>query len=276
MSLLRLLSWNMQHQQKNWEIVLESGVDAALLQEAKLPPSALADKLQMDVIAKDAQVNKLPWRATVAGLSSRIEFTLIPTQTLGGFSREALIVSRPGTIAPAIIRNLESNEKFVIVSLYATWANPISYVESDLLYADASVHRLISDLSALIGRKKDHKIIVSGDLNILYGYGEYGNVYWKRRYNTVFDRMSALGLRFVGPQYPGGQQASPWPAELPVDSLNVPTYRTRKTKPETATRQLDFVFASESIADRISVRALNNPEEWGPSDHCRILIDVDM
>jgi endonuclease/exonuclease/phosphatase family metal-dependent hydrolase len=114
-------------------------------------------------------------------------------------------------------------------------------------------------------------------LNILHGYGEYGSRYWKGRYDTVFDRMAALGLKFVGPQAPeGGRQADPWPKELPVESLNVPTFHTNRQSPATATRQLDFVFASESIADRVKVRALNSVEEWGPSDHCRVMIELEM
>ena len=44
--------------------------------------------------------------------------------------------------------------------------------------------------------------------------------------------------------------------------------------PADARLQLDYVFASRSIAQRVSVSALNAPGEWGPSDHCRILIDV--
>ena len=88
--------------------------------------------------------------------------------------------------------------------------------------------------------------------------------------------MEALGLRFVGPQAPeGGRQAAPWPKELPVDSLNVPTFYHNRQTPFTATRQLDFVFASESIADRVKVKALNRVKEWGPSDHCRILIGLN-
>ena len=87
--------------------------------------------------------------------------------------------------------------------------------------------------------------------------------------------MDALALRFVGPQAPeGGKQAEPWPKELPVDSLNVPTFYHSRQSPETATRQLDFVFASDSIADRVSVKDLNSVEEWGPSDHCRIIIEI--
>ncbi len=45
------------------------------------------------------------------------------------------------------------------------------------------------------------------------------------------------------------QSAKPWPDELPPDSKNVPTFRTRINQPETATRQLDFVFASEALKD---------------------------
>jgi len=45
-------------------------------------------------------------------------------------------------------------------------------------------------------------------------------------------------------------------------------------KLETATRQLDFVFASESIAKRLNVRAANRKEEWGPSDHCKVFIEL--
>jgi hypothetical protein len=61
---------------------------------------------------------------------------------------------------------------------------------------------------------------------------------------------------------------------LPVGSLNVPTFHSNSQTPATASRQLDFVFASDSIADRVMVKALNGIEEWGPSDHCRILINV--
>ena len=91
----------------------------------------------------------------------------------------------------------------------------------------------------------------------------------------MFDRAEAMGLRFVGPQAPYGRQANPWPAELPEGSRNVPTYHTRQQGSMGATRQLDFVFASHALADRLSVRALNTgPDEWGLSDHCRVAIEL--
>lgn len=88
--------------------------------------------------------------------------------------------------------------------------------------------------------------------------------------------MVALGFKFVGPQAPSGRQAEPWPDELPRTSNNVPTYYACGQDPATCTRQLDFVFASESLAERLRVRAFNDPDpdKWGPSDHYRIEIDV--
>ena len=111
----------------------------------------------------------------------------------------------------------------------------------------------------------------------MHRYGDYGDPYWAARYATVFDRAEAMGLRFVGPQAPDSRQANPWPAELPEDSLNVPTFHTSRRDPMGATRQLDFVFTSHALADRLSVRALNaDPNEWGPSDHCRLAIELQI
>jgi endonuclease/exonuclease/phosphatase family metal-dependent hydrolase len=99
-----------------------------------------------------------------------------------------------------------------------------------------------------------------------------------KRYHTVFDRADALGLRFVGPQAPdGGPQAEPWLPELPRDSKCVPTFHHGRLAPASASRQLDFVFATDKVAERVrAVRALNDPHEWGPSDHCRVLIELDV
>ena len=87
--------------------------------------------------------------------------------------------------------------------------------------------------------------------------------------------MEALGLVCAGPTLPdGGIPPLVRPHELPSDSKTVPTYRTRRLKPESATRQLDFVFVSAELADRIEVRAMNTQAEWGPSDHSRLLIEI--
>lgn len=278
MNKVTLFSWNMKQKSSNWHTVLDSAVDAALLQEAKSPPDKLRAEFLLDQEG-DWCESSTPWRTAVVGLakSDQIQFNPLKTQPLGGSDPEALMVSRHGSLAAAIIRFKETGEEITIASLYSNWMNPIDQTGSKWIYSDASVHRLISDLSGLIGYQKRHKIIAAGDLNILYGYGEGRSKYWEGRYNTVFDRMAALGLRLVGPQAPdGGRQTEPWPAELPEDSLNVPTFHSNRQTPATATRQLDYVFASEGIAERIKVKALNGIDEWGPSDHCRIIIELSV
>jgi hypothetical protein len=168
--------------------------------------------------------------------------------------------------------SLDGVTLLTVVSWYATWEHPLG--DTRLLGTDAPAHRLLSDVSALLDHDRKRRLVIAGDLNLLYGYGEHGRSYWAARYQTVFDRAESIGLTMVGPQAPNGRQADPWPAELPPDSRNVPTYHTLQQGPAGATRQLDFVFASRSIADRVTVTAQNAVEAWGPSDHCRIRIEV--
>ena len=143
-------------------------------------------------------------------------------------------------------------------------------------YADASAHRIISDLSAFIGSKdpSTHRILAAGDLNMVRGSTEDGPSALLARDRGVFDRMEALGLEFVGPQHPAGRQAHPTPQVLPPDTRNVPTFHTTRQPPETAQDQLDYAFASRGFHKGVKVRAMNSVEEWGASDHCRLLIEV--
>ena len=140
-----------------------------------------------------------------------------------------------------------------------------------------SVHRIISDLSAFIGHEnpQTHRILATGDLNIVHGYGDAGHPYWEARYRSVFERMAAVGLEFVGSQGPNGRQAETPEMGEPADSRNVVTYYSVGKSPETASNnQLDYAFASRGFHEDVAVRALNTVEDWGASDHCRLLIRI--
>lgn len=91
--------------------------------------------------------------------------------------------------------------------------------------AQAAGHRIVRAVSLYAA---------AGDLNIRYGHGEDGSSYWAARYRSVFDRMAALGLPFVGPQFPNGRQSEPWPTELPNHSRNVPTFHSNRQTPAIA------------------------------------------
>ena len=191
---------------------------------------------------------------------------------------DEIAVSGIGTIAAARVTPKDSStEPFIAVSMYGRWLGPHPSVGSSWIYADASAHRIISDLSAFIGRENPatHRIVASGDLNLFYGYGDNGSIYWHERYRSVFDRMTAIGLEFVGPQAPNGRQAEARLPGEPSDSQNVVTYSHGNNPAAADNRQLDFAFASRGLHESINVRALNEMDEWGPSDHCRILIEID-
>ena len=94
------------------------------------------------------------------------------------------------------------------------------------------------------------------------------------RDRTITDRMTALGLEFLGPQSPDGRQAASTPHGLPPDTGNVPTYHSTRQSPQTAQNQLDYAFASRGFHKNVTVRAMNAVDEWGASDHCRLLIEV--
>ena len=79
---------------------------------------------------------------------------------------------------------------------------------------------------------------------------------WWDSDTKVFGEMMRIGLPLIGP--------------------HAPTYFNpgMRQRPSDASLQLDYVFASRSIANRLSVRALNNAACWGPSDHCQIAIEL--
>lgn len=274
--MLKLLSWNVAHRPEAWRALVDADADIALLQEACEPPADIASRFDVGVEpwrTEGAGLNR-PWRAAIVGLTRRVPLERISTRSITDAAPRDLAVSRPGTLAAAHVEHPDTNARCTLISMYAAWERPHSSTESSWIYADASAHRLVSDISVLVGHERGHRVLAAGDLNILYGHGEHGNRYWAARYQSIFDRFAQIGLPFVGPQFPNGRQADPWPNELPRASLNVPTYHTNRQTPRTATRQLDFVFASRDIAPFVTTHAANEPDEWGPSDHCRLLIQL--
>ncbi len=179
-------------------------------------------------------------------------------------------VSGIGTIAAARVTP-EDDPPFLAVSMYARWMSPHPSTNSrwKVGMPDGSAHRIISDLSAFIGSSDpaSHRILAAGDLNMSFGATNEDPLV--ARVNTVADRMHALGLERMGPKYPAGRRADPWPQHLPSDSLDVPTYYTTSQCPVTAQVQLDHVFASRGFHNSVAVRALNAVGEWDTSDHCR-------
>jgi len=220
--------------------VTDSAFDAALLQEVRLAESSW----ERAHVERGAPVRPL---------------RTVPLGTLA----EAAIVPPVG--AP-----------FFAVSLSARWERPRVPSRWFVGCADAMAHRALSDVSGRIGTldPSRHRILIAGEVNRIQGATDGNGLALPARDRSVFARLEALGFVFLGPQAPNGRQAVPVPDGLPADTGNVPTFRTAHQTVATATNQLDYVFASRGFHDPVRVRALNAVDAWGPSDYCRIAIDV--
>ena len=258
---------NQKSDQKTWkEWLLSTRADLALLQEAKRPPGCTESdpggkRIGSSEITdewKIAGYRRSSGRATVVRLSNRVRLTWHEWDSFSTTEERRFHASRLGTIALAEVDPQPGLffDGFLVVSMYAVWENYHQSTDAGCrIFADASAHRLISDLSVFRYPDQGHRVIAAGDLNVLHGYGESGSDYWASRYDTVFARMRALGLDYAGPWHPNGRQADPWPSELPRNSLNVPT----QCRGGAATRQMDFAFASKEIADSVKVQAMHDP-----------------
>ena len=290
--MIRVVSWNIAGRLDPWRELAKMNADIALAQEGGQPPEDVAEHI--DIGPKESYDSRhwnsdwwegRGWKNLFANppmvvkLSDRVDvewFTQIGPGWTG--NSDEFSVSGIGTIAAARVTPKDGSvEPFIAVSMYGRWLGPHASVGSRWIYGDAAVHRIISDLAAFIGHEDPgtHRIVASGDLNIFHGYGDGGDPYWEARYQSVFDRMNAIGLEFIGPQAPNGRQAERRLPGEPSDSRNVATYSHNKNPAMTDNRQLDYAFASRGFHESIKVRALNEVDQWGPSDHCRILIEID-
>lgn len=277
--MVKVVCWNIANRKKPWHELVKmkkQGFDVALLQEAGHVPGPLIGAFKVD--------DKLFWHPLgfkhlplVVPLSDNVTvkpFRQVPV--LDAVPEDGIGVSDIGTIAAAKVAPVDNpDEEFIVVSMYARWLRVHPYTGSKWITSAHSAHRIISDLAAFIGNTdtSKHRILAAGDLNMFYGSIGKGEE-WER---AVWSRTQDIGLAFLGPQLPhGGNPPAPGAkmVDVPDDSKNVPTYHTIKETPLEAKRQLDYAFASKGFHKQVTVRALNSPAEWGPSDHCRLKITV--
>ncbi|MCY4119741.1 MAG: hypothetical protein OXG72_02325 [Acidobacteria bacterium] len=276
---IQVVSWNIDKRTEPWRelerMARDGEADLALLQEAGRPPEDAVDRVDYEdrVFWSRHLYDRWP---LVVRLSDRIAvepYRQVPPR--GDLAEGQIGVSGIGTLAAArVIPHDSEAGAFVAVSVYARWLTLHPSANGSGIYADASAHRILSDLSALICHANiEHRILAAGDLNMFYG-ATGTRLSMPERERTVWDRMKALGLEFLGPQAPHGRSAESAPDDVPGDTKNVPTYY-HSGGPEAAVNQLDYAFASRGFHKSVSVRAMNDAAEWGSSDHCRLMIEVD-
>ena len=295
--MVRIVCWNINRSPEAWTKLCEmDDVDVALLQEVgKTAARHIADSIGERVAWDWDRCDRWP---AVIGLSDRVEVEVFTTVApeCGEITRNKIAVSDSRTLAAARVTPLRDGKPagvpFLVFSMYARWFEPHPLAGRSRsrrggriigIYSDGSAHRIISDLSAFIGHTNpsSHRLLAAGDLNTIYGAADNNRLEKPARAQTIFDRIQALGLEFKGPQWPDADRlADPVPQGLPTDTKNVPTYLTAWERRRMHDRnivsgnQLDYMFASRGFHDSVRVHAANDNAGFGPSDHCRILLDV--
>ena len=176
--MVKVISWNIAHREQAWHALCDTDADIALVQEATEPPADMPPSFEYRPATwRTAGAGHRPWRAAVIKLSNRIDVQWLEPTPIENARDGDLTVSRAGTLDAAIVTP-PTGEAFVVVSMYALWEKPYPTTSSSWIYADGSVHRLISDISVFVGQQLGHRILAAGDLNILHGYGDHGSGYW--------------------------------------------------------------------------------------------------
>ena len=279
-----VVSWNIATMHEPWRELVEMDADVALLQEVGTVPEDVLDRVELSPhkpwLSRDPDTGKPNYDRwpMVVRLSDRVKvewFRQIGPVWVDPKRPRDMAVSGIGTVEVARVVPTSGAEPFIAASMYARWLDPHpTAAAKSWIYPDASAHSIISDLSAFIGhydRPDKHRILAAGDLNMSFqSTNEFDH-----RAQTVLDRFQALGFEHLGPRYPAGRRADPIPEHLNEESLDVPTYYHKPSNtPDGAYVQIDHVFASRGFHGEVRAKALNEAAEWGPSDHCRIHIDV--
>ena len=278
--MIEVVNWNIGGRYRPLQELLKMDADVALLQEARPRMRQVLTNARNDIEVTPHnfwdpwQRENFPTWPLVVKLSDRVQVEWFKQAIPRGWPKaDEIPVSGISTIAAARIIPLDGVEPFIAVSMYARWLRPHRTVgNANWIYPDASAHRIISDLSVFIGSydSSSHRILAAGDLNVAF----FTSNRFDDRAQTIVDRMNAIGLDYTGPRYPNGRRSDPKPDHLPEDTKNVPTYYSRTRTPATAHVQVDHVFASRGFHESVRTRAMNGVDEWGSSDHCRILIEV--
>ena len=265
---MKIVCWNMAHSRRSWDALVQmADVDIALLQEASRLPAEFRHTVEVDRRLWDKRHSDwMVYPSVVARLTDRVSARFIENRPIGDPYSHDFYTSEWGTLGAAVVKSDDQIEPITVVSMAA---GGDSYTRESgspsRREAIGSVHRLISDLARLVGRRS--RVIAAGDWSINRGWSSHPTAIWNERealhFRTAFDRMRALGFRHLMPEGRRGYHD------------DVVTFKPIGMPPAEAWGQLDYVFATENIADHVTVRALNQPDEWGPSDHCRLVIDFD-
>jgi hypothetical protein len=267
---VRLLCWNLGNGKATWaDVGASDGYDVALLQQAP-DPSGRTEITTVPPAGSPWRIGRAAARTAIARLSEAVTLTELATSPVDEDEPGRLGISRQGSLTVATVTLVATGEAIDVASVYGQWDAPATGGTD--YYADAAMHRILSDLSPLIVAGA-RPLIVAGDFNSVLGVsGEEIGERTAARHAGIFDRMEVLGLRLAGPRAANPDPMGSSAADASSSAGgNVATFGA---EPADRTQQIDYCYVSEDLAARATVVAHDDDASWGPSDHCRITIEV--
>ena len=271
---MKIVCWNMAHSRKAWDALVQmEDVDIALLQESSRVPEDLRNRVAVDDKLWDdhrlwpgRHMAALGYPSVVARLSDRVSVRFIASGPTGDAFSHDFYTSEWGTLGAAIVSPIDEDESLIVVSMAPT--PTLSHASRARRVAASPSARCIG--CSPIFRAWSAARVASSPRAI--GSSTQAGVLIRLRSGTnarhCISRRPSTGCRrwAFAQVMPEGRRS---------DRGDVVTFRSIGATPAEAWAQADYVFATENIADRVSACALNSPEDWGPSDHCRLVIDFD-
>lgn len=250
------VAWNMAHKLGNWPPLSELGADIALLNEATIAPDGVNAVGSLETHGRDR--SQRPWGTRIASPHPIEEIRDASAKRYGRTINIPFENARPGSWTAATVTLPDLT--VTAIALYGLLDEK----------SDASVHRSLSELTPLFEDDRYNKhVVLGGDLNTWTGWKE--GSYHLARDRTVLDRIRAFGFvdclergldregRLVG-----------CPCSLGEECRHSWTRRDPR-HPETA-YQMDYLFASPALAERLERCVALSPLEWYTrSDHSPIL-----
>jgi len=271
---VRIATWNMDHWKRSaalrkeaWDfLVTQVRPDIALLQET-VPVDVDDHVVFRSGGLLDERVSppkERGWGSAVVSFGPRIRAI---ERAMSPFSREPVPLLRtyPGSVA---IAQVVGDDPLVVVSAYGV---------IDRGYADATVHRILSDLTPLLDEQRAARVIIAGDLNITTqwsakhkGVLRGRHVECLRRDANLIDRFSALGLHNVV------ERQGPNPLEGCECTLGAECRHVQTQRHEASVFpwQNDYVFVTEDLlAQKPTVEVFDHDSAWRLSSHCPIVVN---
>lgn len=250
--------WNMAHRSGSWDALAELSFDVALLNEASVPlPEGIDAVYEPEgTVGRDGYPRR--WTAAVASQHKprRIDDAR-PVSYRGRRPNVDFVVSRPGSWIAAVVPVPEVGD-VTCVSLYGLLDE----------LSEASVHRSLSELSPLFSddRYRRH-VLLGGDLNT--------GTQWPRGRHLDGDTALLARIRAYGlvdcleKVRKPGRLAN---CRCVYGDGCTHTWTRRDPKQPEIPLQVDYLFASATLAERLRACDALSPLEWQRfSDHSPIV-----